>query len=103
MSANPERQLIVPPSKGAATSGSIQTTSWRFAPLRTLSGKSLGSLEHYNMDWNAADLSEVSSKSPAGQIVSEHPTGPSLVAQKMSAAKATLLAADQAAAVSYAE
>ena len=103
MSANPERQLIVPPSKSAATSSSIQTTSWGFGPLRTLSGKSLGSLEHYNMDWNAADLGEVSSNSPAGQIVSEHPAGPSLVAQKLAAAKTALLAADQAAAVSCTE
>ena len=71
--------------------------------MKTLSGGSLGSLDHYHADWNAADLSEVSSKSPAGQIVSDPPAGPSLVAQKLSAAKAGLLAADQAAEVSCAE
>ena len=86
-----------------ATSSSIQTASWGFAPLRTLSGKSLGSLEHYNMDWNAADLSEVSSKSPTGRILSEHPAGPSLVAQKMHTAKAALHEAERATAVSSAE
>ena len=82
---------------------SIQPADWVHAPLRTASGKSLGSLEHYNTEWNAVDMGEVSSKSPAGQIISEHPAGPSLVGQKMHAAKAALLAADQAAAVNYAE
>ena len=80
----------------------MQAADWVHAPLRTASGKSLGSLEHYNTDWNAVDMGEVSSRSPAGQI-SEHPGGPSLVGQKMHAAKAALFAADQAAAVSYAE
>ena len=104
VSTNPERQLVVPPSQGTplVLLTSTHTTDWVHAPVRTASGKSLGSLEHYNTDWNAADTGEVSSRSPAGQI-SEHPGGPSLVGQKMYAAKAALLAADQAAAVSYAE
>ena len=76
----------------------IQTTAanWGFAPLKTLSGRSLGSLEQLHMDWNAADTSEVTSRSSVGQI-SDHPTGPSLVAQKMFAAKAALLEADRTA------
>ena len=97
---NPERQIVLQERTGTATavsSASASAVSWGFGPLKTLSGGSLGSLEHYHTDWNAADLSEVSSKSPAGQIISEHPAGPSLVAQKLSAAKAALLAVDQAA------
>ena len=103
---NPERQLVVQERTGTSTAvsgASAPTVSWGFGPLKTSSGQSLGSLEHYHTDWNAADLSEVSSKSPAGQIISEHPAGPSLVAQKLSAAKAALLAVDQAASVSCAE
>ena len=72
---NPDRRLAVPPSRGviAATPTGIQTAtaSWGFAPLRTHSGKSLGSLEHYSMDWNAGDT---------GDVTSEHPAGPSLLA-----------------------
>ena len=60
VSANPDRQLTVPPSQGApvATSSSIQTASWGFAPLRTLSRKSLGSLEGYNMEIGRASCRE---------------------------------------------
>ena len=82
---NPERQIVLQERTGTATSASgasASAVSWGFGPLKTLSGQSLGSLEHYHADWNAADLSEVSSKAPAGQIISEHPAGPSLVAQK---------------------
>ena len=91
---NPERQIVLQGSSGtaaAATSAETSAASWGFGPLKTLSGQSLGSLEHYHTDWNAADLSEVSSRSPAGQIVSEHPAGPSLVTQKIAAAKTALL------------
>ena len=103
---NPERQLALQGPSGTATavtSAQASVVSWGFGPLKTLSGQSLGSLEHYHSDWNAADLSEVSSRPSASQIISDHPAGPSLVAQKLSAAKAALLAADQAAAVSCAE
>ena len=62
--------------------------------MRTKSGKSLGSLEHYSMDWNAADTGDVSSR---------HPAGPSLLAQKMHAVKVAVLEADKAAEVNTAE
>ena len=79
------------------TSSALQTTavSWGFAPLKTLSGNSLGSLEHYNMDWNEADMDEVTSR----RSTSQHPAGPSLLAQKMFAVKAAVLEADKAAEV----
>ena len=118
VSANPERQLVVPPSQGTPLVAltSIQPADWVHAPLRTASGKSLGSLEHYNTEWNAADAGEVSSRPPVDRIaenpagptsptgrITEHPVGPSLVGQKLHAAKVAILAADQAAAVSSAE
>ena len=88
----------------AATATGIQTTrvTWGFAPLKTLSGKSLGSLEQLQMDWNAADTSKVTSGSSVGQIL-DHPVGPSLVAQKLVIAKAALLEADRATEVNIAE
>ena len=70
--------------------------------MKTLSGGSLGSLEQLHMDWNAADTSEVSSRTPAGQI-SDHPAGPSSVAQKLFAVKAALQEAEQTTMVSAAE
>ena len=54
----------------------------------------MGSLEHYNMDWNAADM---------GEVTSEHPAGPSLLAQKMYAVKVAVLEADKAAEVNTAK
>ena len=62
----------------------------------------MGSLEQLNMDWNAVDTSEVTSRQPA-VLTSDHPAGPSLVAQKMFAAKAALLEADRTADVNSAE
>ena len=49
---NPDRQMIVPPNRStlAATSTGVQATNWGFAPLQTLSGQSLGSLEQHSMD-----------------------------------------------------
>ena len=87
--------MIVPPSRSSATATStgIQATSsnWGFAPLQTLSGNSLGSLEQHNMDWNAADSAEVSSEGI--------PLGPGLLAQKMFAVKAAVREADKVAEV----
>ena len=54
----------------------------------------MGSLEHYNMDWNAADSSEVTSR---------HPAGPSLLAQKMFAVKVAVIEAEKVAKVNTAE
>ena len=85
--------MIVPPSRStmAATSTGNQATNWGFAPLQTLSGQSLGSLEQHSMDWNAADSVEVSS----GGL----PLGPGLLAQKMLAVKAAVQEADRVAEV----
>ena len=85
--------MIVPPSRGttAAMSTGIQASNWGFAPLQTLSGHSLGSLEQHSMDWNAADSVEVSS----GGL----PLGLGLLAQKMLAVKAAVQEADQVAEV----
>jgi len=54
-----------------------------FISSRTPSGGSWGSLEHYVIEWNAADMGEVSSENP-------HPAGPSRVAQKMYEAELAL-------------
>ena len=75
----------------AATSTGVPATNWGFAPLQTLSGQSLGSLEQHSMDWNAADSVEVSS----GGL----PLGPGLLAQKMLAVKAAVQEADRVAEV----
>ena len=62
--------------------------------MRTQSGRSLGSLEHYNMDWSTADT---------GEVTSQHPVGPSLLAQKMFAVKAAVHEADKVAEVNSTE
>ena len=85
-----------PPSDAAKPGAAA--VSWGFAPLRTLSGNSLGSLEHYHQDWAEADMDEVTSRHSAG-----HPAGPSLLAQKMFAVKAAVHEANKAAEVSTTE
>ena len=87
--------MIVPLSRSAmaATSTGVPATNWGFAPLQTLSGQSLGSLEKHSMDWNAADSVEVSS----GGL----PLGPGLLAQKMLAVKAAVQEADRVAEVKF--
>ena len=76
----------------AGITGTQATSSnWGFAPLQTLSGQSLGSLEQHSMDWNAADSAEVSSEGI--------PLGPGLLAQKMFAVKAAVHEADKVAEV----
>ena len=57
---------------------------WGFTTLHTSSGQSLGSLAHYSMDWNSADMSEVNSMQ--AQPI-RHPAGPSVQAQKIHALK----------------
>ena len=98
---NPDRRLTAHPGQGTSSAG-IQITAagdspvWGFATLRTSSGRSLGSLEHYSIDWNGADMSEVSST----QIhPTRHPAGPSALAQKMHALKAAVHEADKTAEV----
>ena len=99
---NPERQIVLQGRTGTATavtSAQASAVSWGFGPLKTLSGGSLGSLEQLHMDWNASDTSEVSSRTLAGQI-SDHPAGPSSVAQKLFAVKAALQEAERTTMVS---
>ena len=69
---NPERQLALQRGKDIAPANA------GFLSLRTLSGKSLGSLEQCIIDWNSADMSEVNTM---------HPAGPGMLAQKMHALK----------------
>src|SRR5664279_5272120 len=80
----------------AATSTKITSACDGFASSRTLSGRSLGSLEHYCMDWNSADMSEVSTVNPQP---TQHPAGPSMRARKMHAVKLSVIEADKTAAV----
>ena len=70
-----------------------------FVARTTSSGRSLGSLGQYCMDWNAADVPEVSSGNPGGPKL--HPAGASNLAQKMYGAQLGLHEADKVAAVSY--
>jgi hypothetical protein len=72
------------------------STSVGFVLMQTPSGNSLGSLGHHSMDWNNADMSEVTSGNPQAR---PHPAGPSNLAQKMHAVKDSLVAADKAAEV----
>ena len=53
----------------------------------------MGLLGQYSMDWDAADSVEVTS---------QHPAGPSLLAQKMFAVKAAVVEADKVAEVNTA-
>ena len=64
---------------------------------RTTSGRSLGSLGHYSMDWNSADMSEVSTANPPTK---QHPAGPGALSQKMYAVKVAVAEAEKTAAVS---
>ena len=95
-----------PPSSSEATlalEASVnaieQGGPWGFPPLRTNSGQSLGSLEHYNADWNSADMDEVSSASSAAQG-DEHPAGSSACARRMLEMQTSALFATQAVNVS---
>jgi hypothetical protein len=67
-----------------------------FVVSKTWSRRSLGSVGHYSMDWNNADMSEVSSGNLEVRL---HPAGPSNLAQKIHAAKVAIVEADTAAAV----
>ena len=72
--------------------------------MQTLSGKSLGSLGQYSLDWNNADTGEVSSApalppllNPAlGANPALNPANPISIGQKMFTAKAALLDVDRA-------
>jgi len=83
----------------ASVRGIEQGGPWGFPPLRTNSGQSLGSLEHYNADWNSADMDEVSSASLTAQG-DEHPAGSSACARRMLEMQTSALLATRAVNVS---
>ena len=94
---NLDRKVTVHKGLGTtSTSTKITSASHGFASLQTLSGRSLGSLEHYSMDWNSADTSEVSTAHPQP---TQHPAGPGMLAQKMHALKVAVMDANKTAAV----
>ena len=102
-SATPDtsRQVSLHVSSAAAkiTAMTSAMTSFKeagFVNTRTSSGGSLGSLAQYAMDWNSADLDEVTSGNPKRAL---HPGSPSILAQKMHAARAALAEADKTAEV----
>ena len=73
-----------------------QTLTRGFVSNQTASGRSLGSLSHYSMDWNNADSGEVSSAAPPSPGAN---IGPSNLGTKIHIAKKALLDADKAALV----
>ena len=91
--STPERQVSLHVGHAATA---IVSAGEGFVPSRTQSGKSLGSLGHYSMDWNSADMSEVSSANPHSR---PHPAGPSMLAQKIHAVKVAVIEADKTASV----
>ena len=93
----PDKQLVVTPTHSSsyqqlvARVSKAGTAISEFPRLRTQSGNSLGSVEHYNMDWNAADTSEVSSHDP----VAWQSVGPSHTAQSIHALQVAVLNASK--------
>jgi hypothetical protein len=99
---NPGKQLTLhaSPSKGVISLSKtvkIIPAASSFVMTKTPSRNNLGYLGHYSMDWNNADVSEVTSGNPEPR---PHPAGPSNLAQKMHAAKVAIVEADKAALVS---
>ena len=94
--ATPDKQQLVP-SKALAPTGAGSTA------LRTQSGNSLGSLEHYARGWNDTGLGEVTSAAPSqGQGQSQRTvTTPGDLFIKMHAAKQALTEADKTTEVSF--
>ena len=94
---NPDRQVSLHVSRAAGATGTqITPAGAGFVSNRTSSGKSMGSLEHYCMDWNSADMSEVSTANPQSK---HHPAGPGALGQKLYAVKAAIAEAEKTAAV----
>jgi hypothetical protein len=81
----PGKILVVPPPRVAVKTAALQTleaTAAQAPPaaeLLILGDDCSGSLEQFNMDWNAADTSEVSSSDPNAR----HPAGPGKIAQSL--------------------
>jgi len=98
-SATPDKdkQISLHVSRAAARASPLTNVQGAgFVSLRTSSGGSLGSLTQYAMDWNSADLGEVTSGNPNPAL---HPGSPSVLAQKMRAARAAFDEADKTAEV----
>ena len=87
----------------ASQSRDIASASANLVPMRTLSGKSLGSLGEYSMDWNNADMCDESSMPqipeypppalPAG--VELDPASPITIGQRLYELKAATLRLDR--------
>jgi outer membrane biosynthesis protein TonB len=96
------RELSLHVSPAAAALATTKTTkrttpaTASFVLTKTTSGNSLGSLGHYSMDWNNADIGEVSSGNPNARL---HPAGPSNLAQKVYAARLAMQEVDKVALV----
>ena len=96
---NVNKRLIMSQHKDLSASTSL-------IPAQTLSGKSLGSLKEYSMDWNKADLCEVSSlpKVPAYQLpagTNPDPASPVTIGQMMYDLKASMLRVDHTVEVNF--
>ena len=96
---NVNKRLIMSQHKDLAASTGV-------IPAKTLSGKSLGSLGEYSMDWNKADLCEVSSlpKVPAYQLpagMNPDPASPVTIGQLMYELKASMLRVDHSVEVNF--
>ena len=80
-----------------------------FVPMKTLSGRSLGELGKYSMDWNNADMQEASSSAripayPLLQLLDGKPVDPAspiTVGQLMYATKAAMLELDRVVEVKF--
>jgi len=96
--SNQERAVVLHKAPAVAVRETRKYEGDGFVARTTSSGRSLGSLGQYCMDWNAADMSEVSSGNPGNTKL--HPAGASNLAQKMYGAQLALHEADKVAAVS---
>ena len=92
------QQLIQSQSKDMSSASAC------LVPRQTLSGKSLGSLGQYSLDWNNADTDKVSSAPPLPPLIGPvlgsspdlHPASPITLGQKMFSLKAAMLDVDRA-------
>ena len=93
----------------ASQSKDIASTSINLVPMQTLSGKSLGSLGEYSMDWNNADTCDVSSMPQIPEYpppallagVELDPASPITIGQRMYELKAAMLRVDRSVEVMY--
>ena len=89
----PGKILVVPPPRVAVKTAALQTleaTAAQAPPAAELlipGADCSGSLEQFNLDWNAADTSEVSSSDPNAR----HPAGPGKIAQSLHSLQCAVL------------